>query len=208
VRGRPATEKDRPTAWELRVPYKRTKLDGETLALRAAHEGGDVVVVNPTTPIGPGDHRPTPTGKMVADVASGRAKGYLAAGALNIVAVEDVAAGQLLAFEHGRVGQRYLLGGENLTLREVFGAVAHATGRSAPRIPVPWTLAYLAAQLSDRAARIVDREPTLLVLDEVRVARWPMTFDDSLARRELGYTSRSAAVALEAAALASQEMTR
>jgi dihydroflavonol-4-reductase len=200
-----ATERDHPASWELRVPYKRTKRDGERLALAAAREGGDVVIVNPTTPVGPGDHRPTPTGKMIRDVAAGRARAYLAGSALNIVAVEDVAAGHLAALVHGRAGQRYLLGGENLDMREVFAAVATAAGRSAPRVAVPWSAAYAAARVADLSLRPLRREPRLLVIDEVRVARWPMRFDDSLARRELDYTSRPAAVALAAAARAAKE---
>ena len=138
VAGRAATEDDTPPEWELSVPYKRTKLEGERLAMRAAKQGLDVVVVNPTTPVGPGDRRPTPTGKMVADVAHGRARAHLAGGALNVVAVEDVAAGHLLAHERGRLGERYLLGGENLSMREVFAIVASAAGRRAAedRCPV------------------------------------------------------------------------
>ncbi len=198
VAGRAATEADAPAAWELRVPYKRTKLAGERLALDAAAHGANVVVVNPTTPVGPGDRRPTPTGKMVADVASGRARAYLANSALNIVAVEDVARGHLLAFEHGRVGARYLLGGENLSMREVFSAICDAVGRRAPKLAVPWSAAYGAAWIASR----ITREPKLLVLDEVRVARWPMRFDDALARAELGYTSEPAAPALARAARA------
>lgn len=198
VAGRAATEADMPAAWELRVPYKRTKLAGERLALQAAARGANIVVVNPTTPVGPGDRRPTPTGKMVADVASGRARAYLARSALNIVAVEDVARGHLLAFEHGRVGQRYLLGGENVSMREVFGAICEAVGRRAPTLAVPWPVAYGAAWIAAR----VQRNPKLLVLDEVRVARWPMRFDDALARAELGYTSEPAAAALARAARA------
>jgi dihydroflavonol-4-reductase len=204
VPGRAATEQDHPAAWELRVPYKRTKLDAERLALAAAKDGANIVVVNPTTPVGPGDRRPTPTGKMVADVAGGRARAYLARSALNIVAVEDVAKGHLLACERGRAGQRYLLGGENMAMRDVFAAIATAVGRSAPRVPVPWIIAYAAGQVGDVAHRIAHREPTLLNLDEIRVARWPMTFDDELARRELGYISRPASTALAAAALATQ----
>jgi dihydroflavonol-4-reductase len=202
ARGRAATEADEPPAWELDVPYKRTKLDGERLALRAAREGLDVVVVNPTTPVGPGDLRPTPTGRMVADVARGRARAYLAGSALNVVAVEDVAAGHLRAHERGRSGERYLLGGENLALREVFAIVAAAAGRRPPRAAVPWALAYAAARTSDAALRLVGREPTLLVLDAVRVARLPMTFDDAKARRELGHRSGPAAQALQSAARA------
>jgi dihydroflavonol-4-reductase len=202
VAGRPATEDDAPPAWELAVPYKRTKVAGERLAAQAAAEGLDVVVVNPTTPVGPGDRRPTPTGKMVADVARGRARAYLAGAALNVVAVEDVAAGHLLAFERGRSGERYLLGGENLPLREVFAIVAQAAGRPAARIGVPWALAYGAARAGDAALRLIGREPSLLVVDEVRLARLPMTFDDARARRDLGYTSRPAQQALVAAARA------
>jgi dihydroflavonol-4-reductase len=202
VPGRPATEADGPPAWELSVAYKRTKLEGERLALRAAREGLDVVVVNPTTPVGPGDLRPTPTGKMIADVARGRARAYLRGSALNVVAVEDVAAGHLRAHERGRAGERYLLGGENLALCDVFAIVAAAAGRRAPRAAVPWRLAYTAARAGDVVLRPFGREPSLLVLDEVRVARLPMTFDDAKARRELGHRSRPASDALQAAARA------
>jgi dihydroflavonol-4-reductase len=202
VRGRPATEADAPPSWELAVPYKRTKLEGERLALTAARDGLDVVVVNPTTPVGPGDRGPTPTGKMVADVAHGRARAYLIGAALNVVAVEDVAAGHLLAHDRGRSGERYLLGGENLPLREVFATVAHATGRRPPRIGVPWSLAYAAARTGEAALRLRGCEPYLLVVDEVRLARLPMTFDDAKARSELGYQSRPAREALASAARA------
>ena len=202
VAGRAATEADGPPSWELAVPYKRTKLEAERLALAGARERLDVVVVNPTTPVGPGDRGPTPTGKMVADIARGRVRAYLAAGALNVVAVRDVAVGHRLAFERGRCGERYLLGGENLPMREVFATVARAAGRPAPRIAVPWTVAYGAARVGDAALRLAGREPSLLVLDEVRLARLPMTFDDAKARTELGYTSRPARDALAAAARA------
>jgi dihydroflavonol-4-reductase len=196
VAGRAATEADTPAPWELRVPYKRTKIAGEQLMLDAAAQGANVVIVNPTTPVGPGDLRPTPTGKMVADVVSGRARAYLAGSALNVVAVEDVARGHLLAFERGRVGQRYLLGGENLSMQEVFSAICAAVGRSAPRLAVPWRAAFCAAWVASH----VVHEPRLLLLDGVRVARWPMRFDDSLARAELEYTSEPAASALARAA--------
>jgi dihydroflavonol-4-reductase len=198
VAGRAASEGDLPAWWELRVPYKATKLAGERLALAAAARGRDVVVVNPTTPVGPRDRRPTPTGRMVADVAAGRARAYLAGGALNVVAVEDVARGHVLAHEHGRAGRRYLLGGENLALRDVFAAICEAVGRPAPRVGVPWRVVYGAAL----AARALALPPGLLVLDEVRVARWPMRFDDSRARRELGYSSQPARDALARAARA------
>jgi dihydroflavonol-4-reductase len=200
VPGRAAHERDVPAASELTVPYKRTKLDGERLALAAARAGADVVIVNPTVPVGPGDLRPTPTGKMVADVAHGRVHAYLAHSALNVVAVEDVAVGHRRAFEHGRSGERYLLGGENLSIREIFAIIAAAAGRPAPRIGIPWATAYLAARLADAAMRPLGREPRMLVLDEVRSGRLPHRFDDSKARFELGHVSRPAVQALTDAA--------
>jgi dihydroflavonol-4-reductase len=202
VPGRPATERDGPPAWELKVPYKAAKLAAERLALGAAREGHDVVVVNPTTPVGPGDRRPTPTGRMIEDVARGRARGYVIGGVLNVVAVEDVATGHLLAAERGRAGERYLLGGENLPMRDVFAIVAEAAGRPAPAVPVPWRLAHVAALTASGATRPFGREPSLLVLDEVRLARLPMSFDDAKARRELGHAPGPAADALRAAARA------
>lgn len=201
ARGRPASERDLPRSGELSVPYKRTKLEGERLALQAAREGAEVIVVNPTVPVGPGDRRPTPTGKMVADVARGRARAYLARSVLNVVAVQDVARGHVLAFERGRAGERYLLGGENMPVREVFAVIARAAGLTAPRLPVPWTAAYASARVADAALRPLGREPQLLVLDEVRVGRLPHRFDDAKARAELGYVSRPAAAALAEAAL-------
>ena len=200
VPGRAATEEDSPPTWELGIPYKRTKLEAERLALRAAAEGHDVVVVNPTTPVGPGDERPTPTGQMVRDVVHGRARAYLAGAVLNVVAVEDVAEGHVRAHESGRRGERYLLGGENVPMRTLFAALARAAGRRPPRLALPWHAVYAAARLANAALRPVGREPSLLVLDEVRLARLPMAFDDSKARRELGHRSRPAADALARAA--------
>jgi dihydroflavonol-4-reductase len=200
--GRLADERDHPPAWELKVAYKQSKLRSEEVALRAAAGGQDVVIVNPTTPVGPGDRRPTPTGKMIRDAAAGRMRAYVATTGLNVVDVRDCARGHLLAFEHGRAGERYLLGGENLALRDVFAIVATAAGRRPPRAAIPWALAYAAARASAIAMRPVGREPKLLVLDAVRVARLPMTFDDAKARRELGHSSQPAAQALQRAARA------
>jgi len=203
VAGRAADERDLPPAADLSIPYKRTKLHGERLALAAARAGADVVVVNPTVPVGPGDRRPTPTGKMVADVARGRVRAYLAGSALNVVAVQDVAAGHVRAFERGRRGERYLLGGENLTIRQVFAEIAGAAGRPVPWLGVPWAAAHLAARVADATLRPLGREPRLLVLDEVRAGRLPHLFDDAKARSELGHVSRPVVQALvEAAASA------
>jgi len=174
VPGRPATEEDEPPAHELAVPYKRTKLEAERLVLAAAAEGLDAVVVNPTAPVGEGDRKPTPTGRMVAGVASGRIPAYVASG-LNVVDVRDVAAGHVLALERGRAGERYLLGAVNLTLAELFAAIARIAGRPRPRLRVPYPVTVGAAQLG------------LANRDEVRLARMPMFFSSGKAERELGY---------------------
>jgi dihydroflavonol-4-reductase len=194
VPGRPADERDQSPAWELKVAYKRSKIESEKLALAAG-----AVVVNPTTPVGPGDRRPTPTGKMIRDVAAGRAPGYVRTTALNVVSVEDVAQGHVLAHERGRPGERYLLGGEDLRLREVFAIVAEAAGRKPPRIAIPFRPLLAAAWTADRALSLVGREPKLLVLDEVRLARLPACFSSDKAKTELGYSARPARQALREA---------
>jgi dihydroflavonol-4-reductase len=175
VPGRPATEEDGPPDWELSVPYKRTKLEAERLVLAAARDGLDAVVVNPTTPVGDGDRRPTPTGAMVAGVASGRFRAYVGSTGLNLVDVRDVALGHALALEHGRPGERYLLGGVDLSLGDAFAAIAAAAGRPRPRLRVPYAAARAGAALG-----LANRQ-------EVRLARIPMFFSSAKAERELGY---------------------
>jgi dihydroflavonol-4-reductase len=174
VPGRAATEDDEPPAYELEVPYKRTKLEAERIVLAAAQDGLDAVVVNPTTPVGDGDRFPTPTGRMVEGVATGRYRGYLDTG-LNVVDVRDVARGHLLAWERGRCGERYILGGADLTLRELFAAIADLAGRPRPRLRVP----HAATQALARTG-VANKE-------EVTLARVPMYFSSDRARRELGY---------------------
>jgi dihydroflavonol-4-reductase len=170
VRGRAATEADAMPAWEKTVPYPRTKLEAERDALAAG-----AVVVNPTAPVGPGDRKPTPTGRMVAGVARGRLLGYLAGTGLNVVDVRDVAAGHVLALELGRPGERYLLGGVDLSLEELFARIAAMAAVPRPRIRVPYAAARAGAALG-----LVNRH-------EVRLARLPMFFDSGKAERELGY---------------------
>jgi dihydroflavonol-4-reductase len=167
---RDATEEDEPPAWELTVPYKRTKLAAERLALEAG-----AVVVNPTTPIGPGDRKPTPTGRMIAGVARGRILGFVPTTGLNLVDVRDVARGHICALEHGEPGERYLLGGANLPLEEIFAAIADLAGRPRPRIPVPYAVAEAASRVG------------LANSDEVKLARLPMYFTWAKARDRLGY---------------------
>jgi dihydroflavonol-4-reductase len=175
VPGRPATEEDAPPAYELAVPYKRTKLEAERLVLAAAREGLDVVVVNPTTPVGEGDRFPTPTGRMIEGVATGRYRGYVDTG-VNVVDVRDVARGHLLALERGRAGERYLLGGADLTLRDLFFAVADLAGKPRPRVRVPYRVAQALAR-----AGVANAE-------EVVLARLPMYFSWDKAASELGYS--------------------
>ncbi len=175
VPGRPATEADSPPPWELAVPYKRTKLAAERLVLAAAADGLDAVVVNPTTPVGEGDRRPTPTGRMVAGIARGQIRGYVATTGLNVVDVRDVARGHALALEHGRAGERYLLGGADMPLADLFAAVAALAGRPPPRLRVPYALAVGAGHVG-----LVNRH-------EVRLARLPMYFSSAKAENALGY---------------------
>jgi len=187
VAGRPATEEDGPPEWELAVPYKRTKLDAELLVLEAAAEGLDALCVNPTTPVGEGDTTPTPTGRMIQGVASGRYRATLRSGGLNLVDVRDVASGHVLALEGERAGERYLLGGVDLTLAEVFAMIARAAGRRPPRLKLPYAAARLLA-----AAGLANS-------NEVALARLPAWFDSGKARRELGYEPGPVEPALERA---------
>ena len=200
VPGRAATELDGPPPWELRVPYKRTKLEAERLALAAARDGLDVMCVNPTTVIGPHDRQPTPSGKIIRALVQGRIKAYMRTAGINVVGVEDVARGHALALAHGRPGERYILGSEDLWLRDAFALTLAAVGRRPPRIAVPWRVAFGAAVAADALTRVLRREPDLLVLDEVRLARLPLFFSSAKARAELGYVPRPAAETLTAAA--------
>jgi dihydroflavonol-4-reductase len=187
VAGREATEADGPPAWELAVPYKRTKLAAEELVIAAARGGLDAVVVNPTTPVGPGDVKPTPTGRMIAGVARGRIPAYLAGTGLNVVDVRDVARGHVLAYERGEPGERYLLGGENVSLKDLFARIARLAGRPPPRFRIPYSVARAAAAL-----RLANQ-------DEVRLARMPMYFSSEKAQHRLGYLPRDIGSALELA---------
>lgn len=200
VPGRPATEHDHPPAWELQVPYKRSKLAAERLAIDAARDGTEVVCVNPTTVVGSGDRQPTPSGKMIDDLVCGRISGYLPGGGINVVGVQDVARGHLLALAHGRSGERYILGGEDLWLRDAFACALGAIDRAPPRLRMPWSAVYGAARLNDLAARARGVESGLLNLDEVRLARFPLFFSSEKARTELGYAPRPATDALVDAA--------
>ena len=166
-------------------PYKRSKFLAEQEARRAAAEGLPVVIVSPTTPVGPGDWKPTPTGRIIVDFLRGRMPAYVDTG-LNLVAVEDVAAGHLLAAERGAIGERYLLGARTMTLKDLLATLAALTGRAAPRVRLPYSVALAAGYASEALARLTGREPRV-PLDGVRMARHRMFVDCSRATRELGF---------------------
>ena len=176
-------------------PYKRSKFQAEEV-VRAliAERGLPAVIVNPSTPIGPGDVKPTPTGRLILEAAKGHMPGYVDTG-LNIAHVDDVASGELAAAEHGRIGERYILGGENLSLAEILAEVARASGRRPPRLKVPYPVAFAAAAIGVAMARVTGHEP-LTTLDGVRMSRKKMYFSSAKAERELGYRSRPARAAI------------
>src|SRR5208282_73934 len=177
--------------------YKRSKFIAEREVQDAAREGMPVVIVNPTTPVGPGDWKPTPTGRIVVDFLNGRMPAFVDTG-LNLVAVEDVAAGHLLAAERGKPGERYILGCRNMTLREILGELAWITGRPAPRVRIPHGVAMAAACVDTAFCRLLRREPHI-PLEGVRMARHRMFVETSKAERELGFQPGPIAAALERA---------
>jgi dihydroflavonol-4-reductase len=175
--------------------YKRSKYLAEEVAREAARAGLSVVIVNPSTPVGPGDIKPTPTGQLVLDAAAGRMPAYVETG-LNIVHVDDVAAGHLLAYERGKSGERYILGGADMTLREILSVIAALVGRKPPAIRLPYAailpLAYVAegfAWMSGRSGR--------LTLEGLRMSRKRMYFSSAKAAHELGYQARPPLAAFE-----------
>jgi dihydroflavonol-4-reductase len=168
--------------------YKRSKFLAEEVARESARSGAPVVIVNPSTPIGPGDVKPTPTGQMVLDAAAGRTPAYVDTG-LNIVHVDDVAAGHLLAFERGRPGERYILGGQDMSLKDILARIAGIVGRKPPSIRLSTGVVLPIAYVAEAVARITGR-PGRITVESVRMARKRMFFSSEKARRELGYAWR------------------
>jgi len=169
--------------------YKRSKVLAERLVeTMVAREGLPAVIVNPSTPIGPRDVKPTPTGQIIVEAASGRMPGYIDTG-LNLVHVDDVAAGHLAALRRGRIGERYILGGENVLLSKMLADIAELVGRAPPRLRLPRTLIYPIAIGAEAWARLTGKPPFVTV-DGLRMAKKKMFFNDAKARRELGYASR------------------
>jgi dihydroflavonol-4-reductase len=177
--------------------YKRSKWMAEKEVLNAAKAGLPVMVVMPTTPVGPWDWKPTPTGKIILDFLNGKMPGYVETG-LNFVGVEECAAGHLLAAEKGQVGERYLLGGENLTLKAMLDTLSKITGLPAPKRKISHRLALGVAYVNTAYSRLLGREPGIPI-EGVKIARHMMFVDCSRAQRELGFKPGPVAAALERA---------
>ena len=182
---------------ELVGHYKKSKYDAEQVALEYVDKGLDVVIVNPSTPIGPGDVKPTPTGKTIVDFLKGKMYGYVDTG-LNLIAVEDVARGHLLAAEKGKAGEKYILGNRNMTLREIFEVLGRITGRKPPTLRVPHWVALAAAYADAAKSRLLGTAPDIPI-EAVLMARKRMFFSSEKAVRELGLPQSSVEEALERA---------
>jgi dihydroflavonol-4-reductase len=177
--------------------YKRSKWMAEKEVLQAAKDGLPVIVAMPTTPVGPWDWKPTPTGKIILDFLNGKMPGYVETG-LNFVGVEECAAGHLLAAERGKIGERYLLGAENLTLKGLLDLLAEITGLRAPSMKIPHWMALGVAYLESAFSRLIGKEPQIPV-EGVKIAQHKMFVDCSRAQRELGFQPGPVPAALERA---------
>ncbi len=175
--------------------YKRSKYLAEEAVRAAAREGLSVVIVSPSTPVGPGDLKPTPTGQLVLDAAAGRMPAYVDTG-LNIVHVDDVANGHLLAYERGQAGERYILGGQDMSLREILQMIAGLVGRAPPRVRLPYGVVLPIAYIAEGVAKLTGRSGRI-TLEGVRMSRKIMFFSSAKAARELGYAWRPPAQAFE-----------
>ena len=175
--------------------YKRSKFLAEQAVRERAREIGlEVVTVNPSTPVGPGDVKPTPTGRVILDAAAGKMPAFVDTG-LNIVHVDDVARGHLLAYERGMPGERYILGGEDMSLQQILAVVAAHVGRKPPSVKLPHWSVYPAALVAEGVARLTGREPRV-TLDGLRMSKKHMYFSSRKAERELGYTWRGPKLAI------------
>ena len=168
--------------------YKKSKLVAERLVERMAGEGLPVVIVSPSTPIGPRDVKPTPTGRIIVQAARGGMPAFVDTG-LNLVHVDDVAQGHLLALEKGRVGENYILGGEDVRLKEMLGAIAPLVGRKPPRVQLPRGPLYPLAYGAEAVARVTGREP-FLTADALKMSKYHMFFSSAKAKAELGFKAR------------------
>jgi dihydroflavonol-4-reductase len=182
--GRPGNEETPVEPRSLIGHYKKSKHQAEGIALKWAGKGLPVVVVNPSTPVGEMDIKPTPTGQMIVDFVNRRMPAYVETG-LNLVDVHDVAEGHALAAEKGRVGEKYILGNRDMTLKEIFDALSRLTGIPSPRVRLPHWIPLAAAAVDTFASRLIGRQPRV-PLEGVRMSRHRMFFDSGKAMRELG----------------------
>ncbi len=193
--GTPADEETPVSLSDMIGHYKRSKFLAEELVRTMVNDGKiDAVIVNPSTPVGPRDIKPTPTGKMILEAAKGKMPAYVDTG-LNIVHVDDVAIGHLLALEKGNSGRRYILGGQNMTLRQILEEIAAITGNPPPRIRLPHNLILPVAYLFEAVSKITGKEP-LATVDGVKLAKKKMFFTSKRAEKELGYSHRPASLAI------------
>lgn len=169
--------------------YKRSKIAAERLVeAMVAERGLAAVIVNPSTPIGPGDVRPTPTGRIIIEAAKGRIPAFIDTG-LNLVHVDDVASGHLAALRHGKIGERYILGGQDVLFSQMLRDIAGLVGRRAARVRLPWRALIPVAFVAEAVANVTGREP-FATLDGVYMAKYRMFFASTKAEQELGYRSR------------------
>jgi len=181
----PRNESSPPAPNQFTGNYKRSKLEAEQTALAYVRRGLPLVVVNPSAPVGPWDRKPTPTGKIVVDFMRGKMPAFLDTG-LNIVHVRDVAIGHVLAAEKGRIGERYILGNRDMRLDEILQTLARLTGKKAPKVRIPYAVAYLAGLASTTFADHVTQKAPGIALEAVKMARFHMYFTAEKAVRELG----------------------
>jgi dihydroflavonol-4-reductase len=196
--GSPATEATPSTLADRIGLYQRSKFMAEEIARDFARQGVPVVIVNPSSPVGIGDHKPTPTGQIIVDFLNGRMFGYVNTG-LNIIDVDDVAAGHLLAAERGRVGERYILGGENLTLKQILDILAEASARPKVSLRIPHGIALAWAYVDVALARLNPHRTPAATPEKVRLSRRFEFFDPGKAVHELGLPQTPARVALRKA---------
>ena len=188
--GRPADEETPVTIDDMIGHYKRSKfLAEEAVRSLIADEDAPVTIVNPSTPIGPRDIKPTPTGRMIVEAAAGRIPAYVDTG-LNIVHVDDVAEGHLLAHDRGRIGERYVLGGQDMTLAEILRAIAEIVGRPPPKVRLPHNLILPIAVLAESWARLFKTGEPFVTIDGIRMAKKRMFFSSAKAKAALGYSHR------------------
>jgi dihydroflavonol-4-reductase len=194
------SDEDTPVAYDQMIGvYKQSKFMAEVEVSKMITEDGlPAIIVNPSTPVGSHDIKPTPTGRMIVEAASGKMPAFVDTG-LNIVHVDDVAEGHLLAFQHGEIGARYVLGGEDMTLQQILAQIAEITGRTAPKIRIPHNVVLPIAYMAEAWTRMTGGEEPFVTVDGVRMAKKKMYFSSERAKSILGYNPRLPRAAFEEA---------